>query len=212
MLETYFSAPKTLRRLRSGPSGPYIDGFADALENQGYSKASAIRYLRNAAHLGQFLQRNGDDLAALDACSLQAFRRHLSRCHCPSSNGGRTDHHARFGVHHFHSYLVLRGVSRRPSTPDVQKVMPELVISFRDWFQKHRGAAEPTLKHYCRGASELIEALGTDTRHWNAKGVRKFVLKRATQCSINTAQKLITATRAFLRYLSFRGECLTHLD
>jgi len=72
MLETYFSAPKTLRRLRSGPSGPYIDGFADALENQGYSKASAIRYLRNAAHLGQFLQRNGDDLAALDACSLQA--------------------------------------------------------------------------------------------------------------------------------------------
>lgn len=38
--------------------------------------------------------------------------------------------------------------------------MPELVISFRDWFQKHRGAAEPTLKHYCRGASELIEALG----------------------------------------------------
>jgi site-specific recombinase XerD len=212
MLETYFSAPKTLRRLRSGPSGPYIDGFADALENEGYSKASAIRYLRNAAHLGQFLQRNGDDLAALDACSLQAFRRHLSRCHCPSSNGGRTDHHARFGVHHFHSYLVLRGVSRRPSTPDVQKVVPDLVISFRDWFQKHRGAAEPTLKQYCRGAGELIEALGTDTRHWTAQGVRKFVLKRATQCSISTAQKLITAMRVFLRYLSFRGECPAHLD
>lgn len=114
MLETYFSAPKTLRRLRSGPSGPYIDGFADALENEGYSKASAIRYLRNAAHLGQFLQRNGDDLAALDACSLRAFRRHLSRCHCPSSNGGRTDHHARFGVHHFHK---LSGAKRCFSTP-----------------------------------------------------------------------------------------------
>lgn len=212
MLETYFSAPKTLRRLRSGPSGPYIDGFADALEKAGYSKASAIRYLRNAAHLSQFLQRNGDDLAALDARSLQAFRRHLSRCHCPSSNGGRTDHHARFGVQRFHSYLVLRGVSRRPSTPDVQTVIPEIVVYFRDWFQKHRGAAEPTLKQYCRGASELIEALGTDTRHWNAQGVRKFVLKRATPCGINTAQKLITATRAFLRYLSFRGECPTHLD
>jgi len=77
MLETCFSAPKTLRRLRSGPSGPYIVGFADALEKAGYSKASGIRYLRNAAHLGQFLQRNGDDLAALDARSLQAFRRHL---------------------------------------------------------------------------------------------------------------------------------------
>jgi hypothetical protein len=30
MLEEYFSAPKTLRRLRTGPSGSYIDGFADA--------------------------------------------------------------------------------------------------------------------------------------------------------------------------------------
>ncbi|MGA3093245.1 MAG: tyrosine-type recombinase/integrase [Terriglobales bacterium] len=212
MLETYFSAPKTLRRLRSGPSGPYIDGFADALENAGYSHASAIRYLRNAAHLGQFLQRKGNDLAVLDARSLQAFLRHLSRCQCPSSNGGRTDHHARFGVHHFHSYLVRRGISRPTLTPDVQKVIPEIVICFRDWFQKHRGAAEPTLKQYCRGASELIEALSTDTRHWNAQSVRKFVLKRATQCGAGTAQKLITATRAFLRYLSFRGECPTHLD
>ena len=28
MLETYFSAPKMLEHLRSGPSGPYMDGFA----------------------------------------------------------------------------------------------------------------------------------------------------------------------------------------
>jgi site-specific recombinase XerD len=42
--------------------------------------------------------------------------------------------------------------------------------------------------------------------------VRKFVLKRATQCGISTAQKLITAMRVFLRYVSFRGECPAHLD
>ena len=38
VLETYFSAPKTLRRLRTGPGGPYIDGLAETLE------ATAIRY------------------------------------------------------------------------------------------------------------------------------------------------------------------------
>jgi hypothetical protein len=27
MLETFFGATKTLRRLRAGPSGPYFDGF-----------------------------------------------------------------------------------------------------------------------------------------------------------------------------------------
>ena len=55
MIDRYFSAPKTLRRLRSGPSGAYIDGFADALTRDGYAHASVVRYLRAAAHLGVFL-------------------------------------------------------------------------------------------------------------------------------------------------------------
>ena len=36
MIDRYFSAPKTLRRLRSGLSGAHIDGFADALTRDGY--------------------------------------------------------------------------------------------------------------------------------------------------------------------------------
>ena len=61
MLETYFVAPKTLKRLRTGLSGPYMDGFAAALEQDGYSRA-AVRYLRAAAHLGHFLQGQGASL------------------------------------------------------------------------------------------------------------------------------------------------------
>ena len=89
MLETYFSAPKTLHRLRTGPSGPHIDGFADTLERAGYAKASAVRYLRNAAHLGQFVDRVGGGLAAIDANTLKAFSRHLSHCHCPRRTAGQ---------------------------------------------------------------------------------------------------------------------------
>ena len=42
MLETYFSASKLLVHLRSGPSGPYLDGFAAVLEQQGYSADTAV--------------------------------------------------------------------------------------------------------------------------------------------------------------------------
>jgi hypothetical protein len=49
MLEIYFSAAKMVGHLRSGPSGPYLDGFAAALERQGYRPATAVRYLRAAA-------------------------------------------------------------------------------------------------------------------------------------------------------------------
>ena len=75
MLEEYFSAPKTLRLLRTGPSGSYIDSFADALKRAGYSKVSAIRYLRNAAHLDQFTKRVGGGLGTIDVNTLKAFCR-----------------------------------------------------------------------------------------------------------------------------------------
>jgi hypothetical protein len=54
MLETYFSAPKTLRRLHSGISGPHIDAFADDLERERYAPSSSVRYIRAASHLGCF--------------------------------------------------------------------------------------------------------------------------------------------------------------
>ena len=73
MLEKYFSAPKTLRRLRSGISGPHIDAFADDLEREGYAPSSAVRYIRAAAHLGCFVQRRGGVLADIDFNTLDSF-------------------------------------------------------------------------------------------------------------------------------------------
>jgi hypothetical protein len=49
MLEIYFAAPKTLARLRAGPSGAYLDGFAASLERDGYRGATAVRYLRGGS-------------------------------------------------------------------------------------------------------------------------------------------------------------------
>jgi hypothetical protein len=43
MLERYFSAPKTLRRWRSGISGPHIDAFANDLERDGHSSVVVER-------------------------------------------------------------------------------------------------------------------------------------------------------------------------
>lgn len=212
MIEKYFSAPKTLRRLRAGLSGLHIDSFAATLEQQGYAHASAIRYLRAAAHLGCFVQRRGGVLADIDASTLEAFVRHLSRCRCPQSNGGRTGYHARFGAKLFYRHLIQRGICRQRPVENREIDEPALVAAFRDWFRTHRGAAEPTLRLYSRGAAELCRALGEDVSQWSAQAVRAFLLDRASQCGAGTTQKLITSLRAFLRYLSFRGEARSDLD
>ena len=95
MLEKFFSAPKTLRRLRGGISGPHIDAFADDLEREGYAPASAVRYIRAAAHLGCFVQRKGGVLADIDLNTLHAFVGHLRGCRCPHFKRAKISYHAR---------------------------------------------------------------------------------------------------------------------
>lgn len=212
MIETYFSAPKTLRRLRTGLTGPHIDGFADLLQQHGYSPWIAVLYLRAASHFGWFVQRQAGALPDIDAGALETFGRHLSRCRCyQSSKRRKTGYHARFGVKLFHRYLIQLGICANPPTSN-RDTEPVLVTAFRDWFRTHRGATEPTLRLYCRGAAELLHALGEDVGRWRVQAVRKFLLDRASQCGAPTTQKLITSLRAFLRYLSFRGEVRDDLD
>jgi len=211
MIEKYFSYPTTLRRLRAGLCGNHIDGFAGTLEKQGYAHATAIRYLRAAAHLGSFLQRQDRILEDVDGRLLEAFGRHFSRCRCSRYNGRKTGYHARFGVKLFFRYLVQQRVCQSLPT-DVINDPPALVTAFRDWLHMHRGATQPTLRLYTRGATELLYALGEDVGQWNAQAVRAFLLDRASRCGTETTQKLITGVRAFLRYLIFRGETRDDLD
>jgi site-specific recombinase XerD len=205
MLETYFSAPKTLRRLRSGISGPHIDGFADDLERNGYAPSSAVRYIRAAAHLGSFVQRRGRVLADIDFHTLHAFSGHLRRCQCPRFKRAKIGYHARFGAKLFHQRLVDCGICSREPVRDTPTDLA-LVTAFCDWFQTHRGVKQPTLRQYTRGAAELVLALGEDVGQWTSQAVRNFLLERAGKCGAPTTQKLITSLRAFLRYLSFHGE------
>ena len=212
MLETYFSAPKTLKRLRTGPSAPYIDGFAARLEEAGYSPASAVRYLRAAAHLGHFLHSRGVAFAEIDTGISETFRRHLPSCRCSLSNGGKISHHIFFGVKRFHRYLVHLGVCPSDPAPAAEPDESMFITGFRHWLEVHRGAAQPTRRQYCRGANELLEALGSDPNQWDPKQVRAFFLSRSGQCGAATTQSRVTAVRAFLRYLIAQGHCRADLD
>jgi site-specific recombinase XerD len=209
MLERYFAAPKMLGHLRAGPSGPYTDGFAAALHSDGYRKATAVRYIRAAVHLGHVLQEQGGNLADID---ISTFHRHLESCRCPRSKGGRRNHHTLYGAKRFCDYLVRIGVCKRPDAQVTEKTEPHLVVGFRRWLQKHRGAAENTIRLYCRDASHFVITLGDDPSCWDAQGVRKYFLVCSGQCGAGSIEKLITSLRVFLRHVSAQGLCKAGLD
>jgi len=212
MLDMYLKTPKTIQRLRSGPSGPYIDGFAGTLKEQGYSYTTAIKYLRSASHLGWFVDRRKGALDSINDKTLVAFRRHLTRCRCPLRYGGKAIHHTQYGAKLFVKYLRDIGVIKRRSANRTNETESPVIVAFRQWLQTHRGAAEATLRQYCRGAAQLLDQLGSDTSRYDAKSVRDFFQRRASQISRSSAEKLATSLRAFLRYLSVHGNCQTGLD
>jgi len=208
MLETYFTSPKMLGHLRSGPSGSYLDGFAAALMRQGYSAETAVRYLRAAAHLGHVI---ATDRAALPSVlDLATFSEHLRTCRCPRAVGGRRNHHTIFGARLFRQYLVEIGACQSAAVIPAH-IEPLLAAQFRVWLSKHRGASDSTIKLYGRDAVRLMTALGNDPERWEPTSIRSFFLDCAGRCGKGTVEKLTTSLRAFLRYLAVEGRCRADL-
>ena len=208
MLETYFSAAKILGHLRSGPSGPYLDAFAAALEQQGYGPETAVRYLRAAAHIGHVMVEQGAGLMDVD---LAAFGEHLRTCRCPRAKGGRRNHHTIYGARLFRRHLVELGVCRSAAM-GTASAEPQLVVDFKTWLRKHRGASDPTVRLYARDAVGLMRELRSDPAGWRPNDIRSYFLERASNSGSGTIEKMTTSLRAFLRYLAVAGRCQAGLD
>ena len=211
MLDFYFEAPFTLKRLRSGPSGPFIDGFAGSLKTAGYSWWTARVFLRSAAHIGLYAEVQGRCINDLNWSILDKFKRHLPTCNCPYSHRGTTDGVVR-GAKYFLSYLRESGVLTIPATDKVEKKIPALVLAFQHWLRQHRGSSESTVRHYGQAASNLVVNVGDDPSAYDAQTLRQFVLDRAQHQGPGATKTLISGLRIFLRYLASRGKCRSDLD
>ena len=208
MLETYFSASKMLWHLRSGPCGPYLDGFAAALEQQGYGPETAVRYLRAATHVGHVMAEREASVSDID---LAAFEEHLRTCRCPRAKGGRCNHHTIYGARLFRRRLEEIGVCK-PAVATMRSAEPQLLVGFKAWFSKHRGASDATIRLYARDAVGIMAALGTGPARWSPTDIRGYFMKRASTCGRGTIEKMTTGLRAFLRYLAVQGHCRAGLD
>jgi hypothetical protein len=89
MLTIYFEHPFTLRKLRSGPAGPYLDDFAAQLAQAGYSRDKIRAHLRGAGRFSGWAAQAGLAIEGLDARALAQFGRRLDaqgRLRCRRGN------------------------------------------------------------------------------------------------------------------------------
>jgi hypothetical protein len=130
MLDKYFESSFTLDQFRNGPAAPWLDGFAQSLDRDGYSRWTARTYLGAAHHLARFLELTDIALVAVQPETIVAFERHLTRCKCPKPRGKKSADTVR-GAACFLRYLWNCGVVSRPVEPPCSP----LVQGFGDWLQ-----------------------------------------------------------------------------
>jgi integrase/recombinase XerD len=209
MLAEFFDSPSRIRRLRHGPEGRLLEGFARELCQAGYAVITARRHIRAAEHLIYWARQEGQPLTALDARFVEDFAHHLGRCQC-----GRYGHTAKQdllrGVHLFLDHSGARARSASVTPPPIQD--PVLFTSFCQWMRQQRGACDATLYNYSIHVRELFRRLGEDPSQFDARSLRAFVLERSRSCGWAAAKKCTTALRMFVRFLIAESYCAVGLE
>ena len=158
MLENYFKLHRALQRLRAEPTGRYMDDFAKTLHMQGYGIWSGQAYLRAAAHLGIWMERQRVSVIKLDEEVIREFAGHLPSCHCLAKNRGIYDD-AVIGARHFLDHLRDAAVVAAGAPPE-QLPLPNMIEGFERWMRRHRGVCESTLTPYRLILTGLLGAVG----------------------------------------------------
>lgn len=206
MLVTYFEHPFTLRKLRSGPAGLYLDDFAAQLAQAGYSRDKIRAHLRGAGRFSAWAAQAGLAVDGLDARALARFGQCLDaqgRLHCRRGQYSNTF----VGARHLVGWLQARGVVPMPAAA----VEPELLREFCHWMRAHRGVTETTLAGYRAALRRLLGTLGERPDRYTARGLRALVLDRTRDNKTGQAKTTVTVLRMFLRFLITQGRCAPEL-
>jgi site-specific recombinase XerD len=212
MVEEFFEDPRTLERARTSTSGPHLGGFAEWLRSLGYARSSIEEFLRIAVHVGLWADCEHTPLGEIDEAWIERFRAHLGQCTCRGPRPSqRRDNRSTTRAARFLQYLRDQGVAPEAPQHRVMEAHP-LVMGFEAWMRQHRGATGTTLRIYGRIVADALDALGDEPERFDARGLRDFVLLQSSKHGRSKVKLIMTAMRAFLRYLVASGVCRPGLE
>jgi len=186
--------------LHPGDLAQHLDCFLRELEAVGYARLTVLAYAMSVAHFATWARANGLVVRALNDQVVTNFSCH--RCCCPGGRRwGRISAKYARRVRRFVRYLERRGAVQlveRPPKPS----LPE----FRAWLAHHRGASARTIEKYER---DILDVLPRDAESliFTAAHVQQLVLAQARRHSRAQTLCIVSALRAYLRFLASVGRC-----
>ena len=182
----------------------HLDGFADQLATQGYSRYFARLKLATVSDFGAWIQRNGLDVTALDGPCMEAFLqtrepRRSSR-HGEAATGRQLLAYLREN-----SYIP-------PAAPPSDAVSPvdRIMHAYERFLANERGLSRTTINCYLPVARAFVsKRFGrrpVELERLSVRDANQFVLGLSNRLGTSRCKQAVTALRSFLRHLHQRGD------
>jgi integrase/recombinase XerD len=189
------------RVLMTGPTAPFADAYRFELKQRGYTRRTAVGYLRQVGRLSRWLDGEGLTAAELHRERIEEFR-DFQRA------AGR--HRSQWSRPALLCLLdVLRGLGVASAEEPVAPVSARelLLASFEHHLLAERGLAAGTTRGYVDHARGFLEGLpsGRGVAGLTAADVSGAVLRVSTTVAVSTTQNFVAALRSFLRFCFLEG-------
>ncbi len=182
-----------------GPLAPFANELEVRLRRAGYTPLSTTSVLRLCSHLSRWLAENDLDADDLSSVVVERYLNHRREV-------GRTSARTAQSLVPLMAMLRDSGVLRMADPPEPATPEEELMGSFERYLRVERALASETTGAYVARARRFLERRGgiASLSSLDAADITAAVLHEA-DVSVGSAQYLVAALRAFLRYLFLVG-------
>lgn len=193
--------PRPDRSRVSGPLASFADGFCAHLAERGYAPRSAQFHVQLVAELSGWMQTEGLDVAGLAPGAVERFW----------GDRRRRGEASRITPRRLVPLLgYLEGLGVLPAATDVApREVDRLVEEFCGYLVEERGLVAGSVRLYAGVARRFLkdrsEPLADDLARLSGAEVNAFVLREARRVRPRTAETVVCALRALLRYLHVHG-------
>ena len=198
----FFSFAGTRRRMYAGPLGRYVDEFIAWLQDQHYTQHSIRCKIRAVADFSRWLSRHYLGADAADADHVRHFlaRRERTSSRTPGDFSA---------LRQVADLLLRKQILKQWSSVLPPSERAQLEQAFCTHLLQDQGLRPTTLtcysRHIARFLRELFENGPVRFDRLASADIIGFVRRETQGKSYSRAQQMLTAMKAFLRYLRLRG-------
>ena len=198
-----------LSQAPEGPLVPWLEGFVDAADREGYARSSISRRIRLAAGFSRWLGQEGIELSSISSEHSAQYLQHRA-CRVQLHPGDPA------ALRHLLEFLRLEAViSAEPMPVGRETEAERCVLAYEHHLREARGLAATTILSYVPFVRSFVEhRFGTGQvllSALRASDVVGFVQRRAPGMNRKRAKLMTTALRSFLRYVCYCDEGMPDL-